>query len=79
MVEMDLFSISVRSGKNPRPAVVPPSPVRYALRHHHHHRCHYDADNDDGKEEEEDDKLSLTTVMMTLVHVHFAELSQATV
>ena len=30
MVEMDLFSISVRSGKNPRPAVVPPSPVRYA-------------------------------------------------
>ena len=75
MVEMDLFSISVRSGKNPRPAVVPPSPVRYALRHHHHHRCHYDADNDDGKEEEEDDKLSLTTVMMTLVHVHFAKLA----
>ena len=41
MVEMDLFSISVRSSKNPRPAVVPPSPVRYAsLCHHHHHHHH---------------------------------------
>ena len=42
MVEMDLFSISVPSGKNPRPAVVPPSPVRYAWPCcHHHHHYHY--------------------------------------
>ena len=40
MVEMDLFSISVRSSKNPRPAVVPPSPVRYASLCHHHHHHH---------------------------------------